>query len=131
MALHEQTDKTPKFSLEGKTFQAKVVKVYDGDTIQAVFEIFDTYYRWSCRISHVDTPELRTKDEEEKKRGYETRDKLSELLLGKIVTLNCGKFDKYGRLLVEIVTDQNVVIHEWLIKGGYAKAYEGGTKEKW
>jgi micrococcal nuclease len=131
MDLHAQTDKTPKFSLDGMTFQAKVVKVYDGDTIQAVFELFGKFYRWSCRISHVDTPELKTKDEEEKKRGYVTRDKLAELILGKIVTLNCGKFDKYGRLLVEIVTDEKIVIHEWLIQGGYAKAYEGGTKEKW
>jgi endonuclease YncB( thermonuclease family) len=51
--------------------------------------------------------------------------------LNKIVTLKCGEFDKYGRLLVEVETGENIVIHDWLIQGGYAKKYEGGTKEKW
>lgn len=129
--LEAQTDKTPKFSLNGHVTQAKVVKVYDGDTIHAVFNYLGTFYNWTCRIAHVDTPELRTKDAEEKKRGYETRDKLTELIFNKIVTLKCGHFDKYGRLLVEIETEDKTPVHDWLIQGGYAKKYEGGTKEKW
>jgi len=133
MSLEEQTAKSVEyFSLDGYETLAKIVKVYDGDTVHAVFKYFDKYYKWNCRLLHVDTPELRTKDLEEKKRGYECRDKLSELIMDKIVSLKCSKFDKYGRLLVEItIPETNVKIHEYLVSEGLAKLYEGKTKEKW
>jgi micrococcal nuclease len=130
MELQSQTDKTPMFSLNGFKTDAKVVKVYDGDTVHVVFFIFDKYYKWICRILNVDTPELRTKNEEEKKKGYEVRDKLRELILDKTVQLDCHEFDKYGRLLVDIKIDE-IRVDEWLITNGYAKKYDGGTKEKW
>lgn len=130
--LEEQTEHTPFFSLNGQIFDAKVVKVYDGDTIHIVFEYFGKYLKWNCRIAHVDTPELRTKNEEEKKKGYEVRDKLRELIDGKIVKVTCGEFDKYGRLLVDVfIPDKDIYVHKWLITNNYAKVYEGGKKEKW
>lgn len=132
MALEDQTNDITYFSLDGYETKAKIVKVYDGDTVHAVFKMFDKYYKWNCRIQHVDTPELRTKDLEEKKRGYECKEKLCALILDKIVLLNCSKFDKYGRLLVEItVPETGVKIHEYLISEGLANKYEGKTKEKW
>ena len=122
----------PFFTLNGTSTLATVVKVYDGDTIHAVFEFKGTAFKWRCRIAHVDTPELRTKNEEEKKQGYLVRDKLSEMILNKVVQLDCKEFDKYGRLLVEItIPETNLRIHEWLITSGYAKSYEGGTKSAW
>ena len=132
MSLEEQTTDIKYFSLDGYETKAKVVKVYDGDTVHVIFQMFDKFYKWNCRILHVDTPELRTKDLEEKKRGYECRDKLSALILDKIVLLNCSTFDKYGRLLVEItVPETGLKIHEYLISEGLANKYEGKTKEKW
>ena len=132
MSLETQTSDVNYFSLDGYETEAKVVKVYDGDTIHIVFKYFDTFFKWNCRIQHVDTPELRTKDLEEKKRGYECRDKLSALILDKVVSVKCSKFDKYGRLLVEItVPESGVKIHEYLISEGLANKYEGKTKEKW
>ena len=128
--LESQSEKTMAFSLNGYKTEAKVVKVYDGDTVHVVFSYFNTYYKWIGRIAHVDTPELKTKNEEEKKKGYEVRDKLRELIQGKIVQLTCHEFDKYGRLLVDIVIG-DVKVDEWLLSNGYAKKYEGGTKEKW
>jgi len=130
MELQSQTDATSMFSLKGYKTDAKVVKVYDGDTVHVVFFYLDKYYKWICRISNVDTPELRTKNDEEKKKGYEVRDKLRELISDKIVQLNCHEFDKYGRLLVDIQID-GTRVDEWLITNGYAKKYDGGTKEKW
>ena len=132
MALEDQTTDISYFSLDGYETTAKIVKVYDGDTVHAVFKMFDKYYKWNCRILHVDTPELRTKDLEEKKRGYECKEKLCDLILDKIVLLNCSTFDKYGRLLVEItVPETGLKIHEYLISEGLANKYEGKTKEKW
>ena len=128
----EITEKVPEFSLENEIKKAKVVSVYDGDTIKVVFPILNKLYKWNCRITGVDTPELRTRDELEKKFGYEVRDKLREKILDKIVTVKCGEFDKYGRLLVDIYCDNETrSISNWLIENKYAFAYDGGTKQKW
>ena len=91
------------FSLEGHEYRAKVVDVYDGDTIKCVFPIHDTLYRWNCRLTGVDTPEVRTRCKAEKVYGYKVRDYLREKILNKMVYVRCGDFDKYGRLLVEIL----------------------------
>jgi len=128
--LENSNTKTPIFSLEGHKSKAKVVYIYDGDTVHLVIEVFNQLFKWKCRIAHVDTPELRTKDLHEKEMGYVARDKLKELMENKIVDVECFEFDKYGRLLVEI-TVNGIKVHEWLISNGYAKPYEGKTKEKW
>lgn len=130
MELIQQTKQTTLFTLNGFKTEAKVVHVYDGDTIHIVFKYFDNFYKWNCRISHVDTPELRTKNEEEKRKGYEVRDKLRELILDKIVNVQCLEFDKYGRLLIEIYIG-DIYVNQWLIDNNLAKQYEGGTKEIW
>jgi micrococcal nuclease len=130
MELIQQTKQTTLFTLNGFKTEAKVVHVYDGDTIHIVFKYFDNFYKWNCRISHVDTPELRTKNEEEKRKGYEVRDKLRELILDKIVNVQCLEFDKYGRLLIELYIG-DIYVNQWLIDNNLAKQYEGGTKENW
>jgi endonuclease YncB( thermonuclease family) len=132
MELQSATDKTPKFTMNGKVVDAKIVSVHDGDSVHAVFEMFGTHYNWVCRIAHVDTPEVTTKNIKEKEFGLFVRDKLRELIMNKIVKLNCLEFDKYGRLLVEIsVPDLKPKVHEWLIDNKYAYTYEGKTKQKW
>ena len=50
-------ENTDLLSFENKEFEAKIVYVYDGDTIHVVFKVFNDYYRWNCRIMGVDTPE--------------------------------------------------------------------------
>ena len=123
-------DNTVKpFTLEGVKIQGKVVKVYDGDTVHIVFPVFGKMYKWNCRISRIDTPELRTKNEKEKKYGYIVKDILLKRIMDKVVNVECGDFDKYGRLLVEIDDGEN--ISDWLISNRYAFEYDGGTKQNW
>ena len=120
------------FSLEGQEHRAKVVDVYDGDTIKCVFPIHDTLYRWNCRLTGVDTPELRTRCKTEKVYGYKVRDYLREKILNKMVYVRCGDFDKYGRLLVDIYCDgEDKSVNFWLIDNKYAFVYDGGTKRQW
>ena len=123
-------NKTELFSLEGLEILAKVVDVYDGDTVKCVFPIHDKLYRWNCRLTGVDTPEIRTRCKLEKQHGYKVRDCLREKILNKVVYLRCGDFDKYGRLLIEILCD-SCLINDWLIENDYAFAYDGGTKQSW
>tara|TARA_B100000902_G_scaffold389684_2_gene437282 strand:- start:291 stop:482 length:192 start_codon:yes stop_codon:yes gene_type:complete len=58
------------------------------------------------------------------------RDALREKILNNLVEVHCKDFDKYGRLLVEIIYE-NVNINNWLIENNYAKVYDGGKKSKW
>lgn len=116
------------------TVQAKIVSVYDGDTVKAIFPLNGVMYRWNCRLGGVDTPELRTKSQIEKDHGYHVRDKLRDIILNKVVSLKCGDLDKYGRLLVTIVCEiegETCTVNDWLIKNDYAFAYDGGTKRSW
>ena len=128
----DEINDAPLFSLEGQELKAKVVSVYDGDTIKCVFPLNDKLYKWNCRLSGVDTPELRTRNKNEKKFGYQVRDNLREKILGKVITLKCGEFDKYGRLLATVKCDgDKCSINEWLVENDYAFKYDGGTKKSW
>ena len=120
----------PMFGFEGETHDGKVVNVYDGDTVKIVMKMFGKFYRFNCRIEGVDTPELRTRNKKEKAMGIKVRDELRKKILDKMVKVKCGEFDKYGRLLVDIIID-NTSITKWLIENNYAFSYDGGTKKSW
>jgi micrococcal nuclease len=128
----ENIQDAPLFSFEGQDIQCKVVSVYDGDTIKIIFPLNNNIYKWNCRLTGVDTPEIRTKCKKEKEYGYKVRDLLREKILNKIVKIKCGKFDKYGRLLGEIICDEeSCSVNQWLINNNYAFKYDGGKKKKW
>lgn len=120
----------PMFGFQGEIHEGKIVNVYDGDTVKIVMKMFGKFYRFNCRIEGVDTPELRTRNKKEKEMGIMVRDKLRTKILDKMVKVKCGKFDKYGRLLVDIIID-NTSITKWLIDNNYAFSYDGGTKKSW
>ena len=123
-------DKTvPLFTLDKKIYRAKVVDVYDGDTIKVVILFHGTPTKFSVRMSGYDSPELRTKNLEEKSAAIKARDFLKSKIDDKIVELHCGKFDKYGRLLGTIFyNDQN--INELMIQTNHGYRYHGKTKIK-
>ena len=132
-------ENTEYMTLENNEYTAKIVYIYDGDTMHVVFKEFGQYFRWNCRISGVDTPELRTKNEKEKELGYKVRDVLREKFMDKIVKIKCGEFDKYGRLLIDVYVPDEIknpeqetqMLSSWLIENKYAYAYDGGTKKSW
>ena len=134
MLMHEliacDNKNTPYFSFDKKEYLCKCVDVYDGDTITVVFKPYPNVpiYKYSIRLLGIDTPEIRTKNLDEKKKGIEVRDILREKILGKIITIKCGKFDKYGRLLANIFDEGGQHINKWLVDNKYAYEYFGGTK---
>ena len=65
-----------------------------------------------------------------KKNAIYVRDRLKDKILNQVVKVNCGKFDKYGRLLVTIYFNEKN-INKWLINKKYAFKYDGGTKKSW
>ena len=102
------------FSLEGKEFIAKIVDVYDGDTITCKIDLGFKInaYKQKIRLYDIDTPELRG---EERERGLYYRDKLREKILHKDIILKTikDKRGKYGRILGIIYID-DLNINEWL-----------------
>lgn len=129
MNLEELTD-AKEFSLNGQKLKGKVVSVYDGDTCKIILPFKGEFFKWNCRLNNIDTPELRTKNEKEKKFGYFVRDKVRNMILNKIIDVECLSFDKYGRLLVNL-TNEEINISDYLIENGYAFQYEGKTKKSW
>lgn len=127
--LNECTIKNTKyFSFEGKRFLCKCVKVYDGDTITVVFKPFkengnESIYKYTIRLSGIDTYELKTYDLDKKKKAIEARDLLRQKILDKFIYIECGAFDKYGRLLGRIYDEDNININEWLVNNGMAIRY--------
>ena len=90
--------KTPLFSLEGQTMIAKVVKVYDADTIHIVLPLFNKLMKFKTRFIGIDSAEIRSKNPDEKIHAKKARDILKSKIHDKLVRVECGEFDKYGRL---------------------------------
>jgi micrococcal nuclease len=114
---------------------AKVLKVYDGDTITVVATLdFGVYqspqlYKFSVRLNGIDTPEIKTKNDNEKRLATIARDELRNQLNGKIVELKNVATEKYGRLLADVYLG-DIHINEWMVTKGYAVRYDGGTKNR-
>jgi endonuclease YncB( thermonuclease family) len=118
----------------------EINRVLDGDTIDVTIDLgFDLYKKERVRVAGVDTPEKRTKDDEEKALGYDATHWLEDKLTGAISgdddlvirTDLVGGVGKYGRLLGWLyIGDAEVSLNEQMIAEGYAFPYDGGTKVK-
>jgi micrococcal nuclease len=101
-------------------YRAKVVKVYDGDTITVDMDLgFKIRFTETLRLLRINTPELRG---EEREQGLISRDRLRELILDKeiIVKTYKDKKGKYGRYLAEIFIE-DINVNDWLVTEGLAE----------
>ncbi len=114
-------------------YKAVVESVYDGDTLTASLDLgLSIRVRAKCRLMGIDTPEMKSKVAGESKAAKSAKEKVESLVLGKLVTVQSfEKPDKYGRLLVKIWDEEGVCVNDVLIEGGFAQAYDGGTKTSW
>ena len=118
----------------------EINRVLDGDTIDVTIDLgFDLYKKERVRVAGVDTPEKRTKDDEEKALGYDATHWLVDKHTGAIAgdddlvirTELVGGVGKYGRLLGWLyIGDSELSLNEQMITEGYAWSYDGGTKQK-
>ena len=80
-------------------------------------------------MNGIDSPEMKSSHENEKKLAHRSQEALSNLILGKIVTLQNVSLEKYGRVLADVyLTDLH--INQWMLDNGYAVKYDGGTKQR-
>jgi len=128
LLTEEEIKATPRFVPSPK--MGRVTGVYDGDTITIVAYTGHTLNKFSVRILGIDTPEMRTKSEHEKKLAIKARDYVKTLCLDKVVQLKNHAKEKYGRVLAEVWVD-GVSVGARLIENELAYAYDGGTKRSW
>jgi endonuclease YncB( thermonuclease family) len=152
----KKTEDVMLFSLNGLYTVGKVVEVYDGDTCRIILYYNNDFYKFTCRLNGLDTPEMKpllskADREIEISKAYKCRNKLIQLCTNcicdidsmekntnklletnnKIICVKCLEFDKYGRLLVELYDNELLEnsINTILINEGFAVSYNGGTKK--
>ena len=116
-------------------YRAKVNRVIDGDSIVLDIDLgFDIWMNnQSIRIYGIDTPEIRTKDLDEKSRGLIAKKRVDDLLpVGDVVTINThkDKGGKFGRILAKITNIDGVDVGAALIEEHLAVPYYGQSKDE-
>ena len=122
-------------------FNVKVLEVIDGDTFK--IDIQKCFWKVFCknisvRVRGIDTPEIHSKDEQEKQKAQEAKKFTEDFLSkGKVNLIYCTR-DKYFRLLCNVkvrppkVKDkdfsQDKDLSQALLSADLANLYTGGKK---
>ena len=110
----------------------KVVDVYDGDTIYVDLECkYDVLCkRIPIRLSHIDTPEMKTKNECEHIKAKIAKELVKHSIkYASVIDLKDVSRDKYFRIDADVYFD-NVNLNNLLIRKHLAYSYEGKKKQK-
>jgi endonuclease YncB( thermonuclease family) len=141
---------TPYFSLKGVETYARVIDVYDGDTITLVFDVNGYFLKFKCRLVDIDTCEIRSKNKENKRLAQLAKNRLFNLITHTlideesskkdlvkyfdenmyIIWIQCHEFDKYGRLLINcyFTAESPKSFSNILVEEKLAYPYDGETK---
>lgn len=114
-------------------YKIKVTRVVDGDTIDAEIDLgFDLRLNKRIRLHGINTPETRTRDKEEKKRGLAAKEFLQQIIDEQdgvlfLKSMDQGKFGRcLGVLFERDFDDQS--INDMLVQEGHAVEYFGGKR---
>ena len=114
-------------------YAVEVTRIVDGDTVDVDIDLgFGMWYKKQrVRLMGIDTPESRTRDLEEKKRGLISKAFLKDKIkLAKKLTIKTHKGSetgKFGRILGEVFAD-GVNLNLKMCNEGYAVQYYGQNK---
>ena len=114
-------------------YQAELTRIVDGDTLDCIIDIgFSVFVKKRVRLHGIDTWESRTRDLKEKAKGLAAKARLKELIKenGNHFTLVSYELGKYGRVLGEIILDDDRNVNDILIEEKHAYPYGGGNKEE-
>lgn len=108
------------------------VKNYDADTVTVNIPGLHPLigHKVNIRVRGVDTPEIRTKNKCEKKKGRHAK-KLVKNLLKKAKRIDLTNIErgKYFRIVADVMIDGKNLTN-YLVKNGLGYPYDGGTKAK-
>lgn len=125
----------PKVIFQNEIIDVFVYDCFDGDTIHFLLDIGQKEpLKLSLRMIGIDTPEIHAgKDKlpEEKIAATIARDYLKTLVSG-YAKIRISEWDKFGgRCLGEVILPNGETANQMMIKGGYAKVYQGEKKQPW
>ena len=145
-----QNDKNTKaFNFDGLNCMCRVIDITDGDTIKVIINFKNDYYKLIVRLNNIDTCETKSKCEENKQKGLDAKKRIFNLITGKTIDvvdkkyiknelndncyicyIKCYDFDKYGRVLADIFSNEksNDSFSSILINEKLAYIYGGKTK---
>ena len=115
-------------------YKCKIRKVVDGDTVDVDIDLgFGVWLRKQrVRLVGIDTPESRTRNLDEKKRGLLAKKYLQEALkAGKTLSIKTYKDNetgKFGRILGDVFIDGKSV-NAQMVKDFMAVPYYGQSKQ--
>lgn len=144
---------TPYLTLNGLVTKARVVSVYDGDTLTLIIPFKNDFYKFNCRMMGIDTCEIKSKLQKNKETAIKarnrvlqligvpitdldmplTRPKIQSMLSEKVYTcwVKCYENEKFGRTLVDVRINDDMsspTIAQTLINEKLAYEYKGETK---
>lgn len=100
-----------------------VVVVSDGDTIKARCGEPGAYEQIKVRVAGIDAPEKKQAF------GQRAKEAMSDLVFNRMVELECGKTDRYGRSVCNVrVQQQDAGLA--LVRRGYAWWYRAYSREQ-
>ena len=115
-------------------YKCLVRRVVDGDTVDVDIDLgFKVWlYDQRIRLLGIDTPELRTRDLQEKVLGLLAKKRIVELLpVGEVATIRTSKDGrgKFGRILGDFLIEASVeTVCQLMIRERLAVAYHGQAK---
>lgn len=103
----------------------EVVKVVDGDTLDAVLDLgFGLRLKQRLRLIGIDTPEIASKDAGEKERARAAASFVRAWIARHgSIRAETTKEEKYGRYLAELIGDESSRLTEELVAATLAKRY--------
>ena len=112
-------------------YKCEVKRIVDGDTVDVVIDLgFSILYSTRVRLYGIDTPESRTRNKDEKVRGFLSKYYLKDWLEKGDVVIRTykDKKGKFGRVLGEMVVDGKN-INLLMVDENHAVKYEGQSKD--
>jgi endonuclease YncB( thermonuclease family) len=114
-------------------YPADVVRVIDGDTFVARLRVRHGFYvDTHVRLRDIDAAELHARCASEFAKAVTARAALQRILADGSVTISRVGRDKYPeRIDASVATRRTPDVSAALLKGGYARAYDGGRRGSW
>lgn len=133
--LNKTNNNIPLFSFQNINTFIKITDIYDGDTFTGIFYHNNICYKYKFRMMGYDSPEIKplkniSNRDEIIKNAHLAKDFFISLISKQnfIINAHLNKFDKYGRILVDLYLNDNSHINYIMIENNHGYPYNGGTK---
>ncbi len=119
---------TPRWEPKPDEQLARVVSVYDGDTVTLLASFGGSLARCNLRLCGIDCPEMRGRGASERQAAEAVRDVVRNECQDRVCRVHAQGTDKYGRLIGDLETPGGRFVARFLLNEGLARAYAGGAR---